>query len=79
MKNHSNEILNLMYSLANDQPYCPPSYTTIREFTPSFVKLEEIRAKFVAEPPMAKYEWVPEESYPKMYTKGYKKTILPSL
>lgn len=79
MKNHLNETLALMYGLANGQPYGAPSYTTIREFTPSFGKLEDITTKFVAEPPLTKFKWVPAPPYPKIYTKNYKKTILAPL
>lgn len=79
MKNHSDEIPSPAHSLANNQSYCAPSYTTIREFTPSFGKLEDITTKFAAATPLAKFKWIPEPPYPKIYNKSYKKTILSSL
>ena len=77
--NLTQENLSLLYKLSGGQPYRPPSYTAITEFTPSFGKLEDIQTKFYAEPPLPQPQYVPEAPYPRIYTKHYKKTILASL
>jgi hypothetical protein len=77
MKNNS-EILGLMYASAQGQKYNTSSHTCVKEFVPTFEKLQDARLRFKADPVLAKHEWQPNPPYPCIYTPNYRKSILPT-
>ena len=79
MKNDLAEVTKLLYDLAGGFEYRPPSYTCIQEFTDSFEKSQQVKPEYTASPPVAQPEWQPHQPYPRIYTKGYKKTLLSTL
>jgi hypothetical protein len=68
------ENLKLLYGLAGNSVYNPPSYTSIKEFSNNFPTKSV--AEFVETPAVPVSEWLPELPYPRIYTKSYKKTIV---
>ena len=60
------EVLKLFMQLNNGKSYNPPSYSCVREFTPSF-------------PQKPKLEFVPDPEPQKTYIETYRKTILSTL
>ena len=76
MKDKLSEVTRLLYETTGGLPYNPPSYTCIREFTDSFKKHNQTKPEYTASPSVVEPEWQPEAPYPKIYTKGYKKTLL---
>jgi hypothetical protein len=58
-------------------PYNPPRYSCIREFTNSFPEPEP--TAFEPELRTTQSAWIPEDPYPQIYTKDYRKTILSTL
>jgi len=77
MVDSTTEILDLLYGLAGAQPYNPPSYTCIREFTDNFPK--PAPAAFIQELRVTQSAWQPEAPFPKLYTESYRKSILLTL
>ena len=53
------------------------SYTTIKEFVPSFPKMPTPAFEEPSVEPEP--EWIPEAPYPEFYTADYRKTILSTL
>ena len=76
MKNDLVEATRLLYDLAGGYAYHPPSYTCIQEFTDNFAEHRARAPEYTASPPVAKPQWQPEQPYPCIYTKDYKKSIL---
>ena len=76
MKNDLAEVTKLLYDLAGGFEYRPPSYTCIQEFTDSFEKSKQIKPEYTVSPSVVPPQWQPDQSYPRIYTKDYKKSIL---
>lgn len=66
--------LDLLRSTTGGLPYRPASYTCIREFTDSFP--QRATPEFMSDPVLSKPAYKPEDPYPQIYTKDYKKTLL---
>lgn len=76
MSYDDNENLRLLYATTGGLPYNPSSYTCIKEFSDSFP--QQAAPKFASDPRLAKPAYIPEDPYPRIYTKDYKTTILAS-
>ena len=74
---HDDSNLRLLYATAGGLPYRPATYTCIKEFTDSFPQQEA--SPFMSEPFLAEPTFKPEEPYPRIYTKDYRKSILTTL
>lgn len=68
------ENLRLLKATTGGLPYNPPTYTCIKEFTDSFP--QRTAPEFMSDPQLAAPAYIPEEPYPRIYTKDYKKTLL---
>jgi hypothetical protein len=78
MSDHDEENLQLLRATAGGLPYKPATYTCITEFTDSFPQKKT--STFVQQHfPAAETAWQPENPYPKIYTKHYRKSILSTL
>lgn len=74
---HDDDNLKLLYATTGGLPYRPATYTCITEFTDSFP--QRIAQKFTSEPHLPKPAYKPEDPYPRIYTKDYRKSILTTL
>jgi hypothetical protein len=69
-----NENLKLLYATTGGLPYRPATYTCITEFTDNFPQKKI--TEFVSQPHLTKPAYKPEDPYPRIYNKDYKKSIL---
>lgn len=73
---HDAYNLELLYQLAGNAAYNPPTYTCIREFTDSFPQRNA--PEFQSDLVLSKPAYKPEDPYPRIYNSDYKTTILAS-
>jgi hypothetical protein len=77
MSHDDKHNLELLFATTGGLPYNPLSYTCIREFTNSFPK--PAPAAFILELRSTDPAWIPEDPYPRIYTKHYRKSVLLTL
>lgn len=69
--------LKLLFSTTGGLPYRPATYTCIKEFSDSFP--QQKAPDFMSDPHYAKPAYRPEDPYPRIYNKSYRKSILSTL
>lgn len=74
MTYNDDQNLELLFATTKGLPFNPPTYTCIKEFTDSFP--QRTAPPFMSDPQMSKPAYIPEDPYPRIYTKDYKKTLL---
>ncbi len=75
MTYNDEQNLELLFATTGGLPYRPATYTCITEFTDSFPQ-KKATAFVLDSLPDIKPAYRPEDPYPRIYTKDYKKTIL---
>jgi hypothetical protein len=77
MSHNDKQNLVLLRAVTKGLPYRPATYSCIRKFVDSFPKPKP--SAFEPELRATQSAWQPEEPYPRIYTKDYRKTILSKL